>query len=1047
MKRSFQKKNQLLFGIKLFIIAVLLSGAFLPAEATLHSFAKKEDAKVEPNVLILLDTSGSMTWKMGVKATNENAPNFCTFGDGSKPSGGQKYFGRDLVSSNNDMSNAYNYHPNLRYILETDLTGISNAEKNMYLSKWVAEETPAPDTAAGESIYKYPNDSRMYILKNVMQNILNSKAHIAGLRVALATYEQEKKNSLTASDWYYWIPSQNPYYRQDIYWKGGGTRGQLREPFKATSDPDHLANLKKWFDGEEDADRRELRADGAIPLAVSIYSTAKNAQSAKQFFETTGVITDYCQDNWLIVLTDGEDSEGGNPVKAVEDLYNLKDGKKARKIKTFVIGLIDPKEQSTLKQTLDNMAVKGQTKRAYFPQNMEELLLALREIFLTIQEQAGSGTAPLATPSRSAAGEDSFYQASYFPRSGKQWEGYMHKFTYDGTTYEQAWEAASNLSGMTASERLIFTTADTLNNKEEFLDNNSTLISIMGLTSENGTSEAGGKDFINWVRGSAIEGYKEDYKLFDIFHSGFVKVGQPDARISEPLYRDFITRNNDRDTMIYVQSNAGMVHGFYDEGDNGGNERFAFIPPNVLESGRMRGMKWDDAYGKTGRFENNPFTYPRYLADGPLLAEDVVIGEGNDRQYRTVLLGLLGLGGSGMYALDVTYPDNPGFLWAVENSIYQPTEEKILSKGSAVLFWNPASGTSSPEILTSTTLSSFSHDDSFGKPDNPKNVEFDYRSLRFTTSTPFIGYLPTGEWAFVMGNGSPRGFDSPEGVLYIGDISNGKIIKKIQTSTNQPLISPVAVLNEGKPRLIRTIFIGDASGDIFKIRYDDDTQDWSKTNPFSVGPNVGFSYSLDATIFDGKTWLFAGTGDVENYLGKTGNPGGQSNYDIFVAVNIDHENPAKKQTDLSPNPLNVSDPLSLASGDKGWWVRFGADERMSTPPVIYNGYVYFSTFSPGDDPCVAGGESRLYAMNGESGKGAWSGDSKFVSFTNIAITGISLYKGNIALGVTKFANSAFPSGVDFTQLGENILITLAPPGGNGGGPGSKIMKTYYWKSR
>jgi len=620
----------------------------------------------------------------------------------------------------------------------------------------------------------------------------------------------------------------------------------------------------------------------------------------------------------------------------------------------------------------------------------------------------------------------------------------MQKFIYDGTTYEEAWEASAQLSKIEASVRKIYTTGNNLNNKVEFLDNNATLYSLTGLTSANGTNEQGAKDFINWLRGETVEGYKENYRLFDIFHSGFVKVGQPDARISEPLYRDFITANNDRDTIIYVQSNGGLVHGF---NDDNGNERFAFIPPNVLSSGRMRGMKWDDAYGKTGRFENNDVTYPRYLADGPLLAEDVILGQGNDRQYRTVLLGLLGLGGPGMYALDVTNPDNPGFLWAVENSIYQATEEKILSQGSSVLFWNPASGTSSPENLTTTTLSPFSHKDSFGNDNKPENEEYDYRSLRFTTSTPFIGYLPTGEWAFVTGNGSPRGFDSPDGVLYIGDISTGKIIKKIQTSTNQPLISPVAVLYEGKLRLIRTIFIGDATGDIFRIRYDDNTQDWVNSTVFSVGPNVGFSYSLDATIFDGQTWLFAGTGDVENYLGKTNNPGGQSNYDIFVAVNISHETPAAKQTDLSSNPLNVSDPLSLSSGNRGWWIRFEADERMSTPPVIHNGYVYFSTFIPGDDPCESGGESRVYAMNGITGKGAWGGDGKFVTFTNIAITGMTLYKGNLALGVTTYANSALPSGIDFTALGENILITLAPPGGNGGGPDSKIMKPYYWKSR
>ncbi len=96
-------------------------------------------------------------------------------------------------------------------------------------------------------------------------------------------------------------------------------------------------------------------------------------------------------------------------------------------------------------------------------------------------------------------------------------------------------------------------------------------------------------------------------------------------------------------------------------------------------------MKWDDI---AQRFDTDGTT-PRYLLDGPIIAEDVFV----DGQYRTFLMGLLGLGGAGLYVLDVTNPDAPSFQWAVENSIFELYDEKLLNQNNAkVIFWNRTSG-------------------------------------------------------------------------------------------------------------------------------------------------------------------------------------------------------------------------------------------------------------------------------------------------------------------------------------------------------------------
>ena len=87
--------------------------------------------RVEPNVLLLLDTSGSMTYESDSEDT--------TWGDGSKPvsfgfSSRQYYYGKDTDSTNNDPGNPSNYHPNLKYVpqAEVDLIDSDRAARRRH---------------------------------------------------------------------------------------------------------------------------------------------------------------------------------------------------------------------------------------------------------------------------------------------------------------------------------------------------------------------------------------------------------------------------------------------------------------------------------------------------------------------------------------------------------------------------------------------------------------------------------------------------------------------------------------------------------------------------------------------------------------------------------------------------------------------------------------------------------------------------------------------------------------------------------------------------
>jgi hypothetical protein len=125
-----KSKSGLSFGFPVFRILIVIFLLSIGSSAVFAEFAPKTDLfsadkdtplgftnLVEPNVLLLIDTSGSMAFKM------EN--NVSTNGDGSKPylRGGTtyRYFGNDNNpgnnnDDNNDPSVDFNYHPLLREV-------------------------------------------------------------------------------------------------------------------------------------------------------------------------------------------------------------------------------------------------------------------------------------------------------------------------------------------------------------------------------------------------------------------------------------------------------------------------------------------------------------------------------------------------------------------------------------------------------------------------------------------------------------------------------------------------------------------------------------------------------------------------------------------------------------------------------------------------------------------------------------------------------------------------------------------------------------------
>ena len=164
-----------------------------------------------------------------------------------------------------------------------------------------------------------------------------------------------------------------------------------------------------------------------------------------------------------------------------------------------------------------------------------------------------------------------------------------------------------------------------------------------------------GEYMLNFLRGQ--RGY-EDGRVFrdrtkalgDIAHATPAYVRMPVYEFADavtPSYTNFKTSNVDRQEMIYVAANDGFLHAINAANDiNGGTEAWAYAPRMVFpQMYRLADVQYSDNH--------------RNYVDATPAVMDVYDGNA----WRTILVGGLGAGGRGYYALDVTDPASPKALW------------------------------------------------------------------------------------------------------------------------------------------------------------------------------------------------------------------------------------------------------------------------------------------------------------------------------------------------------------------------------------------------
>lgn len=582
---------------------------------------------------------------------------------------------------------------------------------------------------------------------------------------------------------------------------------------------------------------------------------------------------------------------------------------------------------------LQNAAMNGGGQ--YFTaQTSSQLSDAIDAAITDISNQATSFTSPT-VPTLRAVDGSVVYEAKFNPSTTPFWKGYLYAYNIDanGDITSTQWEAGSMLGAATGSSRTIYTTKD--NARINFSYATLTNADVSAAT------DAERQSVVNYVRGEGLSAWSfrcaapcsnpdGEWKLQDIFHSGPLVVGAPSPYLTESGYPGFYSANSGRTKIVLAGANDGMLHAFTAES---GQEAWSWVPPDLLTS-----LK-------------NDRSAHQYFVDSSVRAEDVWTGSGTgttkaSSEWKTFAIVGERQGGTKYMALDITNTTNPGWKWSFTDATYMGN----------------------------------------------------------TWSRPAVGRVRIGTdevWVAVF-SGGYNADTAPTSRLgkgiFIVKITDGTLLKRFayDNSDSNPAGTAVSDMGYSIPAppvtvdinhdgFIDRIYVGDLGNSLWRVDVSGTTTaSWTATKLFEAATGqIRPIYTEPTAAFDtqGRLWVYFGTGDRMD-------PMNDSAQEKFYAIMDCYNGAPTGCPQMGAYPtLHINDLENITVGTysgtrNGWYLNLsGSGEKMLTSPTVIGGVVVFTTFDPagGSDPCSAGGTSNLYAISYTTGAGEFTGGVRSAS--------------------------------------------------------------------
>ena len=439
-----------------------------------------------------------------------------------------------------------------------------------------------------------------------------------------------------------------------------------------------------------------------------------------------------------------------------------------------------------------------------------------------------------------------------------------------------------------------------------------------------GANDTEREKVIAYLRGDrSNEGNRyKDYRirtqiLGDIVNSSPVVVGKSKGQYSEstdPGYEAFKAANETRKKMIYVGSNDGMLHAF-DEAT--GTEVWAYVPGTAYSSEPDKGLAM--------LTKNAAFFKHQMFVDSTPVAVDVKI----DGAWKTLLIGGVGKGGKGYYAIDITSPAS------------------VTSEATAAA-----------KVLWEFTDADMGY--TFGKPLIGKTY----------ADNTWVAFLPAGY------NNS-----SGKGKLFVVRLSDGALLRTLETtagSADDPsgLTQVSGFVLSYKNQFIEQIYGGDLLGNVWRFDVSSaDTGNWkvdklaTLTDPGSNPQSVTTAPQIEVDFANGvDRYVMVGTGrllhedDLVTYASQV-----QTMYVIRDGTALKMNGaglPHKPRTDTDFTSISSSGTAGLPGlSVKGWYMDLPVGERIVTPIAAELNLLGFAGSKPPDSECDPGLKAVVYVRD------------------------------------------------------------------------------------
>jgi type IV pilus assembly protein PilY1 len=684
-----------------------------------------------------------------------------------------------------------------------------------------------------------------------------------------------------------------------------------------------------------------INASGYTPLGEFMKDAGnyyKGAQLKNGNTYTTPIQTTVgaCQPNFIILISDGLQNgymdvrnESGN--RFAQDHSTLFTGKQNVIVHTVGFAL-DAADKAAGANDILKDAAKNGGGLFFEAENSAQLEQALQAQIRSILAATFTFATPV-VPTTSTTGSTKAYLAAFqSDQSSPFWRGYLKAYQRDSNglvpigadgkpTNAPVWEAGAATSAIVPGSRVIKTVTSITNTVSGTSTKGSGTLSSFdkgngGLTyTKLGVANTTERDqVIDFLRGIDVTDEDNDanvtedraWKLGDIFHSTPVLVTPPVLAVNDPSYQAFKTAQASRTKVLIAGANDGMLHAFR---ESDGVELWAFIPPDLLDN--LQALT-----AKSGEH--------LYYVDASPIAADIKVGT----TWKTIVVFGLRRGGKYYYALDITDTTNPSFMWSFTDSRMAET-------------WSePAIG--KVKIGTTDTFVMFAGGGYDTNTNNAGGKAF--FAVNLETGMPVWSYdsVSTGDGQYMnfslAANPTAVDLDNNGYVdhVYIGDVG-GQLWKFDVSSTSTSSW-------QGK-RLFAA-----ASG---------------QTNPPAAGeyyPTQGF-YAAPTLAFDNNhnIWIYMGTGD-RNHPNNTASNRFYGIRDVTSMTN------GSTVTESMLADVSTATGSNNADTD-GWFFQLGANEKAFAAANVFNMTVLFSGFTPATTVTCegGGGDARLYAVQMTSG--------------------------------------------------------------------------------